>query len=99
MIARLPVYPAMAIEINPIEIRTSDTRTAGIAVSIRIAKNVIDPLRAMGTGHPRLSSTPHNHPPSRLPTPATMNGIHPNFPMDFVLKWRAFLRYSGYQKM
>src|SRR5437868_7063840 len=99
MTARLPVYPAMAIDTRAIEVRTSETRTAGIAESISTAKKVTDAFRAMVTGHPRLSIQPHNHPPRRLPTPATRNGIHPNLPIDCMLKWRAFLRYSGYQKM
>src|SRR5260370_39728954 len=89
----------MAMETTPIESHTCEASTAGIADSISTAKNVTVDLRAMVIEQPRLIRMPHPHPPSRLPAPATINGIQPNLPIDSRLKWRAFLRYSGNQKV
>src|SRR5262249_22399464 len=97
--AKAPVYPAIAMATNPIESHTFETRTAGIAESIRTAKKVTVVLRATVTVQPRLSRSPQPQPPRRFPKPATMKGIQPYFPIDSMLKWRAFLRYSGNQKV
>src|SRR5258708_40325223 len=77
----------MAMETSPIETHTSETRTAGMAESISTAKPDTVVLRASVTVQPRLSSIPQPPPPTRLPAPATMNGIHPNLPIDCMLKW------------
>src|SRR5260370_40600759 len=78
----------MAIETSPIETHTSEARTAGMAESISTAKTVTVVLRASVTVQPRLSRIPQPHPPTRLPAPATMNGIQPYLPIDCMLKWR-----------
>src|SRR5205823_4939912 len=68
--ASAPVYPAIATETNAIEIRTSETRTAGMAESIRVANSVTVVFRANVIEQPRSIRSPHIHPPSRFPRPA-----------------------------
>src|SRR5215471_11163424 len=89
----------VAQEISPMATQVLGTITAGMALAMSPANNVMVPLRAWLADQPLLISFPLIQPPIRFPTSAVRNGIQPYMPIVARSNPRWRLRYSANQKM